>query len=152
VTWFDSIFNAAWQKAAQRELEDHQRLMDATCLWVHVRPKLKDTISNEYMTKIDEMWANGCLGSKKGKTRHHCWGGKNPSLLFGEGKTRYCCLWREKPVTLVGETSVTLVEGKNPSDLNNQSHERELVRHQIVTGFGETPSQFVFGGNLVGLI
>lgn len=51
-----------WQKAAQRDIEEHQRLMDATCLWMFVRPKLMETITNEYMNKIDEMWDNGFLG------------------------------------------------------------------------------------------
>ncbi len=36
--------------------------MDATCLWMFVRPKLMESISNEYMSKIDEMWENGFLG------------------------------------------------------------------------------------------
>lgn len=45
----------------QMSLEEHQLLMDVTCLWLYIRPLLKDAVSPEYMDKVDEMWDNGPL-------------------------------------------------------------------------------------------
>lgn len=45
----------------QLDLEEHQLLMDVTCLWLYIRPLLKDAVSPEYMDKVDEMWENGLL-------------------------------------------------------------------------------------------
>ena len=53
-----------WQKTMQLDLEEHQLLMDVTCLWLYILPLLKDAVSPEYMDKVDEMWENGLLGCK----------------------------------------------------------------------------------------
>lgn len=70
---FDSCFAFVWsscvshlfspcQKAAQMDIEAHQRLMDAACLWIYIKPKLKDAVSNDFMAKIEEMWSMGSFG------------------------------------------------------------------------------------------
>lgn len=64
----DDLFSRSpWQKAAQIDIEEHQRLMDASCLWLYIKPKLKDAISTEYMDKVEEMWLNGYFGSTQTK-------------------------------------------------------------------------------------
>lgn len=44
------------------DIEAHQRLMDAACLWFYIKPKLKDAVSNDFMAKIEEMWSMGSFG------------------------------------------------------------------------------------------
>ena len=62
-----SVIWKPWQKAAQMDMERHQELMDCTCLWLYIRPFLKNEISQEYLDKIDQMWSQGSLRLKTGK-------------------------------------------------------------------------------------
>lgn len=48
------------------DLDAHQQLMDACCLWLYVRQQLKNELSAEYMLKMDDMWTNGPLGWELG--------------------------------------------------------------------------------------
>lgn len=53
-----------WQKDAQLSLEEHVELMDRTCLWIWLKPKLAAEIDGSLMHKYEELWQNGFLGWK----------------------------------------------------------------------------------------
>ena len=64
------------------DLDAHQQLMDACCLWLYVRQQLKNELSAEYMLKMDDMWTNGPLGWELGVCV--CVGGRwRPPRFFG---------------------------------------------------------------------
>ena len=49
------------QKSKQLPVENHQVLMDITCLWCWLKPNLKRALDASMMGKLEEMWLSGLL-------------------------------------------------------------------------------------------
>lgn len=49
------------QKSKQLPVENHQVLMDVTCLWCWLKPNLKRALDASMMAKLEEMWISGLL-------------------------------------------------------------------------------------------
>ena len=51
------------QKKTQLDLDQHEHLHDVTCCWLYVRAYMEKVFPGDIISKHDEMWEKGFLGT-----------------------------------------------------------------------------------------